>query len=184
MRRSVLLLERPAWAKVRAKVDEMLARGYSFVEIVKAVNSGSAPGKLNLSTLQRYNQQRHSRQARMYEAAKLQAEAALEVLRRHGTPDSGELIRMNLVEAFLANQHKLADADPIKLGWLQVQYENIAQQREQLAAKNRELDLKLAEVKAKAERASKSVDATLAAVQTLDEATKRKIREEVYGISA
>ncbi len=182
MRRTVLLLERPEWSKVRARVDEMIARGYTFTEILAEVNgSGKAPSKLHLSTLQRYNQQRYSRQARMFEAARMQAEAALEVLRQHGEPQAGELIRMNLVEAFLANQHKLADADPVKLGWLQVQYESIAQQREQLAHQKRELEAKLAEREEKAARERKAIDGA-AAAGTLDAETIRRIRQEVYGI--
>lgn len=179
------MLERPEWAPVRARVDEMIARGYTFAEILGEINNaGNAPGRLHLSTLQRYNQQRYSRQARMFESAKLQAEAALEVLRRHGTPEAGELIRMNLVEAFLANQHKLADADPVKLGWLQVQYESLAAQRAQLEQKNRELDLKVKEMESRAEKARKSVDDVLAKATSLDSETKRRIREEVYGFAA
>jgi len=185
MRRTTLLLDRPGWEETRKLVDRMIAQGYTYSEIVDHVAATrKAPGKLHLSTLQRYHQQKYSRQARILEMATTQAEAALKVIEQHGALQSGELVRMNLVQSFLQNQHKLADADPIKVGWLQVQYEHIAQQRAQLEQQKRELDLKLEQIQEKAQKATRAIDAALVEARNLDEETKRKIREEVYGIVA
>lgn len=183
--RSVFLLERPGWEEVRKTVDRMIAEGYTYAEIVRVVNeSGGAPSKLHVSTLQRYHARKYDRQRRIYEQARINAEAALEVLRKYGEPNQGELVRIRLVEAFLANEHKLANADPIRVGWLQVQYEHVAQQREQLANQKRELELKLKAIEDRAAAAKRAVEEALSSAKELDEETKRRIREEVYGIAA
>lgn len=185
MRRSVLLLERPEWAPARKIIDDMIPAGYTYAEIVEQIEkSGKAPSRLNVSTLQRYHRLRYQRVSLAIQRAKEQTEAALQVLRESGDVTAGEIIRARLMEAFVANQHKLAEADPVKVGWLQVQYESLAQQRAELDHKNRELELKVQQMQEKAEKAKRAIDAQLEEIKTLDEATKRNIREELYGITA
>lgn len=165
--------------EVKSLVDDLLEANATYKDIINAVLMES--GKvITTSSLSRYRQHWAARKA-SEEAMGQQLDRLTDLLKENPEMDLKQgamgLLWKKLIQRMSAVDATFDDADMLEMGHLLIKATRLGQTKDQLDLQRERLEL----VRQKVQAAAAEVE-RMGRAQNLDDATIKKIREQIYGI--